>query len=1308
MKRFPRARTSKQRTKNANLSSSVSLDSKRSAPATKTRSSPPEGSGGAVPVVGIGASAGGLEAFSQLLKALPDHPGMAFVLVPHLDPTHPSAMSELLSHATRMPVLEASNGMRAAPNTVYVIPPNFEMTIVQGRLRLKARDQTRAQHMPVDVFLRSLAGDQRQNAIGVILSGTGSDGTLGLAAIKSEGGITFAQDSHSAKYDGMPKSAVATGCVDIVMPPDRIARELLRLRWHPYVTQAADEAPEPHQGRQAELNRIFRLLRESSGVDFSGYKPGTIQRRILRRMALTHCDQLTDYLRYLHQHQEEVQALYQELLINVTSFFRDPEAFAALEAIYPQILKGRTPDDAIRIWVPGCSTGEEAYSHAMRLVEFLGEAHAESYIQVFGTDVSASAIQRARTGIYRDSIREEVSPARLRRFFHKVENGYQINKVIRDLCVFAVQNVISDPPFSRMDLISCRNVLIYMGAGLQRRVMPVFHYALKPGGFLMVGSSEGLVGLGADLFEAADKKYKLYRKRPLRSPILLGFNMERREPRAEIAEAGVVLPSKRLDAHLELQKEADRLLLNKYVPASVLVSNNLDILQTRGHTSRYLELPSGNASLNLLKMARRGLVFELQEATTKARKKGVAIRKENIPIENGDGELVNIEVIPFKAPAGREQGVHPSQNLLVVFEEALARPALVPKGAKRRKASPVAAPDPIGGQISQLKRELAATKEYLQSTIEAQEANNEELQSANEEVQSANEELQSTNEELQTSKEELESANEELNTVNEEMQHRNQQLAQVNNDLVNFLSSVGIPMVMLGPDLSIRRFTPQAETALGLASVDMGRPIMNVKLKINVPELETLLHEVILAVSPKEQEIQDQKGTWYRLRLSPYRTTDNRIEGAVLTLQDINVMKRFNDELVIERANLEETFRQMPCGLVLAEVPSGKVLRANDQLKEILGYPFLPGVSISDYSAYAIHENGEPYRPGEWPVTRSMKGELIENEAMKWRRADGTHLHLSVSSAPVQPKTGAIVGVMAAFFDRTRRHRAEALLRESEEAALTGRLAAALAHEINNPLEALANLIYLLGIENISSKDARKYVDMARIEVDRIAHISKSLLGLYRGESEAHNLFVHKVMDDVLEVYAPKIASGKIRVVKRYQSNGGLHGSLTEIRQVFLNLVGNALESMKPGGTLTIRTSASRNWRNLSVRGIRITMTDTGHGIPRDLRHMIFEPFFTTKGTKGTGLGLWVSKGIVQRYGGGIRLYSRTRAGKSGTVFSVFLPSSGAYRNGKKLQEKFENGLDAPQRAGKVTQWPKQGKGRSPAPSERKQDPLVP
>jgi two-component system CheB/CheR fusion protein len=1205
------------------------------------------------PIVGVGASAGALEAYTQLLKSLPAEPGMALVLVPHLDPTHASALSELLSHVTRMPVLEAQDGMEIRADHVYVLPPNFEMRVSKRALHLKPREPGRTPHMVIDIFLRSLADDQGSNAIGVILSGTASDGTLGVTAVKGEGGITFAQDSKSARYDGMPSSAVASGCIDFILPPERIAEELVRLRRHPYVAKSAESAEEEIEKLGEEprnqLARVFRLLREVSNVDFSEYKPGTIQRRILRRMALRQFDRLGAYVRYLQQHRGEIYALYQDLLINVTSFFRNPEAFAALkDVVYPALLKERLPGDTIRIWVPGCSSGEEAYSHAMSLIEYMGEVRAEFPIQIFGTDLSEAAIQKARTGIYKESIRSDVSQARLRRFFTSVEGGYQISKAIRDVCVFAVQNVFKDPPFSRMDIVSCRNVLIYMGPALQKRIIPILHYSLKPKGFLMVGNTEGLLGGGANLFEIVDKKHKLYSKRLVPSPVQFGFMVDY-QPRARKAEAAVAPPKEMesIRGPLELQREADRLLLARYVPAAVVVNDQLEILQTRGHTHHYLELPPGRASLNLLKMVRPGLLFELQNALQQVRRKGVPVRKENLHF--GDSDLVSIEVTPFKAPLNQ------GHNFLIIFEEAPAHAEASRKAARRKPAAEAVARQ--GEKIERLKQELAATKEYLQSIIEAQEASNEELQSANEEIQSGNEELQSTNEELQTSKEELESANEELNTVNEEMQHRNTQLTQVNNDLTNFLNSVNIPMVMLGPDLAVRRFTPQCDTVLGLAANDVGRPITNLRLKIEIPDLETQLLNVIQDVKSTQQEIQDPKGSWWRLRFSPYRTWDNKIDGAVVTLQDINALKQANAELEIERAKLEEIFLQMPFGLLIAEVPSGKLLRTNDRLKDMLGYPFTDDVKISDYARYALRANGEPYKPEEWPITRSMKGEVVKDEEMEWRRADGHRVFLSVNSAPIQPEAGKVVGVMAAFFDLTYRRSGEEMLRVSEQMAATGRLAAALAHEINNPLEILTNAVYLLGEDKTLGEGSRKYTQMADAELRRIAHISQNLLGLYRGGPASEEFRVQDVLNEVLGFLEGKIAAKNIRLAKRYDYHDEMHGSPTEVRQILLNLIGNAVEAMGQNGVLSLRVSPSRDWKNMSASGIRICVADNGQGIGRENRSRVFEPFFTTKGEKGTGLGLWVSRGIVNKYGGSIRFRSRTGPEKSGTCFSVFLPS---------------------------------------------------
>ena len=834
------------------------------------------------PIVAIGASAGGLEAFSNLLRALPSDPGMALVFIPHLDPTHESAMAELLARVTSLPVHQADEGARVRPNCVYVLPPNCDMTIYDGVLHLAKREVGRGQHMPVDTFFRSLAEDQATNAIGVILSGTASDGTLGLSAIKSSGGVTFVQDFESAKYDGMPRSAVEAGVADYVLPPARIAQELLRIQRQPAPREPHDDV---FEGKERLLQEVFRLLKSHSKVDFVDYKVGTIRRRILRRMNIHHVTDLGDYVKTLHRSPEETEALYRDVLINVTSFFRNPEIFDSLrEVVYPQILTNRSSSDPVRVWVPGCSSGEEAYSHAISLVEALSELRIEVPVQIFGTDLSESAIQRARTGIYKDAIAREVSEIRLRRFFHRVSGGgYQISKSIRDICVFARQNVFSDPPFSRMDLISCRNVLIYLSPVLQKKVIPIFHYALNPGGYLLVGSTEGLLGAGAEIFSLVDRRSKIYQKKAVPSPVTFGLSVN--------AHASVPPPPRSLarpapeeeqsKTPADVQREADRLLLTRYVPSAVVVNDSLEILQTRGRTSRYLELPTGKATLNLLKMVRPGMLHELRGLIEKARRTGIPACKDGLAVDDGDSSLtLKVEVVPFHTPARDER------HLLILFEET-SPPRPMPERKKSSRRSTREISDFKDVQIAQLKQDLASTKEYLQSIIEGQEASNEELQSANEEIQSGNEELQSTNEELQTSKEELESANEELNTVNEEIQHRNQQLAQLSNDLINLLNSTTIPMIMLGEDLHIRRYTPEAERAFGLNQHDVGKALTHVVLKLEIPELERWMLDVMRDVRIRTEHVHGPDGKAYNLRITPYRTLENKIDGVVLALLDI-------------------------------------------------------------------------------------------------------------------------------------------------------------------------------------------------------------------------------------------------------------------------------------------------------------------------------------------------------------------------------------------------------------------------------------
>src|SRR5882672_3565686 len=898
------------------------------------------------PVVGVGASAGGLEAFTQLLTALGSGTEMAYVLVQHLDPSHESALTELLAKATGMPVRQASEDTAVEPNHVYVIPPNVDMTISQGILRLTARTETH--HMPIDRFLRSLAEDQRSNAIGIILSGTASDGTLGLAAIKAEGGITFAQDERSAKFDGMSQSAIAAGCVDFVLPPDAIAREVARIRAHTYLSPSSSSSTaELVPDGDPQLKDILNLLRTANGVDFSDYKPATVKRRILRRMALHKVGELKGYVQFLQHHPAEVEALYEDILIKVTSFFRDLDAFEALKTeVFPSILKHRSPEEPIRVWVPGCSTGEETYSQAIALLEFLGNRRADTPIQLFGTDLGQGSIEKARAGIYPQSIAADVSPERLRRFFVKVEGGYRINKTIRDICVFARQNLLQDPPFSRIDVISCRNVLIYLGPVLQKRIMSIFHYALKPRGFLMLGGEEGILGTASDLFELMDRKHKIYCRKSTASGLHFDFAASRYSTEAGKIAGGKEAPHRENGVRLlDLHKEADRILLTKYAPVAVVINDDMEVLESRGHVGLYLELAPGRASFNILKMAREGLLFDLQAAISDAKKEkeSVPVRKENIQLErNGELKDVNLEITAFKVTSNG------GRHFLIMFEDA--RPAgganAAETGAGETKAGK-GGKEKRSDQSSHLKKELAATKRFLHSIVEDKEASNEELQAANEEILSSNEELQSTNEELQTAKEELESTNEELHTVNEELHNRNFELTEANTDLVNLLSSVNIAMVMLGRDLRIRRVTPGGGQRFGFLLTDVGRPITNIRPNIDVSDLEQMILEVINTVSVREREVQDREGHWYSLRILPYKTLEDTVEGAVLTLVDINDLKhnlqeikQSHDQLAAERAKLEEVIRQMPCGVMIADAPSGTLLLANKQVEGILRQPF--------------------------------------------------------------------------------------------------------------------------------------------------------------------------------------------------------------------------------------------------------------------------------------------------------------------------------------------------------------------------------
>ena len=838
------------------------------------------------PIVGVGASAGGLEAVTAFLKSLPKNPGMAFVYIQHLDPHHSSALPELLSRATNLKVVQVRDRLAIRPNALYIIPENVSMRIVDNSLRLLPRRNIRGIHMPIDIFFQSLAEERKSAAIGIVLSGTASDGTIGLQEIKAAGGITMAQSEKTARYFDMCRNAIAAGVVDYVLSPEEMATELNRIRQHPYVEEGHSKQELPHD--EDSLKQIFTMLRKSFGVDFLHYKPATIQRRISRRMVLSRANTLEEYRKVLKDAPKELDALFEDFLINVTGFFRDPETFEVLKSdIFPRLLR-RHADVPIRIWVPGCSTGEEVYSLAITLLEVFGDKARSVQIQIFGTDISESAIERARAGLFTHSIAADVSPDRLKRFFVKTDDGYQINKSIRDLCIFARHNVVKDAPFARLDLISCRNLLIYFGPFLQRKLIPIFHYALNSSGYLVLGGSES-IGSFAELFYPSDRRYKIYSKKVAASRVHMELFDHLASERALVSDKGRPAALEGLTER-DILKEGDRILLSKFAPAAVVVNDEFEILQFRGQIGPLLEPSSGQASLNLLKMTNESILTHLRTALIKATKEKGPVNISALHVRTEEAERkYDLEIVPFRPPRSHDY------YYLVLFTptgSAVPSQQLRKQTAKERRETEK-------NESTRLKQEIAATKDYLQSIIEEQEATNEELRAANEEILSSNEELQSTNEELETAKEELQSANEELTTLNEELQNRNSELNQVNSDLNNLLSFVQIPIIILGPDLRIRRFTPKTEESLNLIVSDIGRPITDMNLSIHAPELEKWISDVIENARSREAEVQDNRGNWHRLNIWPYRTIDNRIDGAILVLSDIDTLKRSQADLKV-------------------------------------------------------------------------------------------------------------------------------------------------------------------------------------------------------------------------------------------------------------------------------------------------------------------------------------------------------------------------------------------------------------------------
>ncbi|MEG4023391.1 chemotaxis protein CheB [Microcoleus sp. S13C4] len=1207
------------------------------------------------PVVGIGASAGGLEAFNQLLRHLPIDTGMAFVIIQHMLPTQDSVLSEILGRSTQMPVDEVASGMQIAPNQVYVIPPNVSMTIDQGVLKLTPRGSTHGVFMSVDTFLVSLAAERGNQAIGVVLSGGDGDGAQGLKAIKAAGGITFAQCERSAQVSSMPNTAVATGQVDFILTPEKIAEKIAEIGRHPYIAdRPATESTTSEDAIDIKdaIARIYSLLRAATGVDFTHYKQTTLKRRMERRMLLYKLERFEDYAEYLKNTPTEVTALYHDVFIHVTSFFRDPESFEALSSkVFPEIVKDKSSKIPIRIWGAGCSTGEEAYSIAICLLEFLADRATDLPIQIYATDISENAIAYARRGFYTPAQVADISPQRLHRFFVQVEGGYQITQSVRELCVFARQNLISDPPFSRMDLITCRNVLIYLGPPLQKKLLPIFHYGLRPAGFLLLGTSE-TVGDFSELFTLLDKKNKIYTKKLLSH--WLSMDLTASNYPATILNP-LPLVTETLN-EIDIEKQADRIVLNHYAPVGVVINTAREILQFRGQTNAYLEPSPGRASLNLLRMAKEGLRVELRTAIEQASQQQLPSVREGLQIrENEIIRQVKINVIPFPT------GAVTKNYFLVLFQDEPPLPAM--PAANNGKVNS----DTLEGEsleIARLQEELKITKDHLQSIVQEHQAANQDLRAANEEILSNNEELQSTNEELETAKEEIQATNEELNTINDELQRRNVESTQVSNDLQNLLGTINIPILMVGGDLRIRRFTPAIESIFNLISSDVGRCLSDITHKLIVPELEPMILEVIRTLNVKVQEVEDRDGHWYDLHIRPYRTIDHKIDGAVVMLVDIHELKVSAQQLT-EAKNYAETIVETVREPLLVLDLNLRAITANRSFYET--FQVMP-IHTEQHSIFDIGN-----RQWNIPKLRSLLEEILAGKTeFKDFEVEHDFEHIGHKimrlNARKMPPMGDTQMILVAIEDITeqKQFETERSLRIQEQLAraaaedanrIKDEFLSVLSHELRTPLNAMigwAQLLRLKKFDEAKTQEALKTIERAAKAqnqlIDDILDVSRITTGQFR--LNASEIELNPLVKNAIEVVSLAAEAKNIQVESRLTPlTLNVLGDPNRLQQVVWNLLSNAIKFTPAGGKIDIALDC--------IDGMaQIQISDTGKGIHPDFLPYVFDRFRQadssyTRRDGGLGLGLSIVRHLVELHGGTV---SATSSGEGqGATFTVRL-----------------------------------------------------
>jgi two-component system CheB/CheR fusion protein len=1186
-------------------------------------------------------SAGGLDAYMKFFDAVPADSGMAFVLIPHLDPRHESMMVELIARHTRMPVREAAEGEKLAPNRVYVIPPNKYLSLCDGVLHLSGPLERGGFETAIDAFLRSLADHQQEQAIGVIFSGTGSHGTLGVKAIKAVGGMIMAQDPETAEQQQMPRSAIATGLVDYVLAPEAMPEALLKYTCH---FLGGVEAPLPARAEPDYLAQILALLRARTRFDFRSYRKRMLLRRVQRRMILNHFDTIADYVKLLRERPEEIKQLTKDLLICVTSFFRDREMYRLLESqILPDLLRAKAADAPLRIWVPACATGEEAYSVAMLAAEQITAAGKACPLQVFATDVEADALDIARHGVYAESVLADVSPERRARFFTKVDEGqFQANKALREMILFAQQNLLSDAPFSKIDLISCRNLLIYLEPDVQQKVISVFHFALNEGGYLVLGPSE-TVGAQVDLFAPVSKKWRIYRRVGPSHPARIVFPIEPGE-RGRPSAAQTATRAQ-IDSNAELTRQ---LLIQDYAPAAALIRRNYEVLYYHGPTYLYLRQPMGAPTADLTELAREGLREHVHAAVHKAIR---ANRRVTIPGARvkRDGRYATVRVSARPLHGAAAEGL-----VLVSFEdETTARAVARRRGKADRQEASVA---------RQLEHELRTTRAALRGTIEELEGANEELKASNEEIMSMNEELQSSNEELETSKEELQSLNEELSTVNAQLQEKVDELEAVNSDMANLQASADIATLYLGADHTIKRYSAPANALFTLIASDVGRPIEDIRARVFDPTLSADLDGVVRTLTPRENEVRTDDGRWHLRRITPYRTGDKRVEGVVVVYTEISRLKRAQEELSVLATDLDarvgERTRELQgernfvaavldtaAALVAVVDRDGRVVHWNKACEQASGYS---ATEVLGQPAMELLER--LLLPTEEEVVKQVFEELRADRHPNrhqnhWRHRDGSTRLIDWSNSCLLDEHGEVQYIIATGIDvsEQRRSEEEARQRRAELAHLhrvytAGEFAAVMAHELNQPLAAIASYseagLQCLRRGELDHDALIKDLEQVGLQAQRAGQSIRELRRFLSKEEYAREqVDLNEVFRNAEQLLAPEAQVRGVRLeLTLAETQLKVTAVPIQIEHVLVNLVRNALEAIRSAGTeagtITVSTAAADGQAQVTVR-------DNGPGFDEEQRALLFERFYTTK-AEGLGMGLAICRSIVEGLGGKI------------------------------------------------------------------------